>query len=196
MRRIFIFITALTMATALGLTIWAGRSTSSGRSLDQLSIGQGVSVALTTAFERRTFSELRLLAQRGDRSFYRATARDGTPCLAMGFDTEVGSAVCNVGGFPSASLPVLVFPDFEGDSQSPAARLFRVQGFAANGVDRLVVADDQSTIANIPVSQNVFDFTFDPAVATAVVARAIDESGTIMWEQELRSPTLHRAMGN
>jgi hypothetical protein len=128
-----------------------------------------------------------VLATRHDRVFYRLTTVNGDPCFGVGFATDVGtpgSVVCQR-GFPSGGSPVLDFSVYEGTHHDlKEFSLFRVEGFAADGVAAVEFYRPNGTVAlTVPVSGNVYAATNVPKGPIAGFA-ALDREGKRVW----RSP--------
>ena len=128
-----------------------------------------------------------VLARRHDRVFYRLAAVNGEPCFGVGFATDVGSpgsVVCQR-GFPSSGNPVLDLSVYEGTRHDAKEfSLFRVEGFAADGVAAVEFFRPNGQVAlTVPVSGNVYSAASVPKGPIAGFA-AVDKQGKRVW----RSP--------
>jgi hypothetical protein len=129
-----------------------------------------------------------VLATRHNRVFYRLTASSGQPCYGVGAATDVGSpgsVVCQHGGFPSGSNPVLDFSVYEGTRHDlKELSLYRVEGFAADGVAAVQFLRPNGDVAlSVPVSGNVYSAAGVPKGPIAGYV-AVDRVGKRVW----RSP--------
>ena len=128
-----------------------------------------------------------VLARRHNRVFYRLTTVSGDPCFGVGFATDVGtpgSVVCQR-GFPSGGSPVLDFSVYEGTRHDlKEFSLFRVEGFAADGVAAVQFFRPNGKVAlTVPVSGNVYSAGSVPKGPIAGYA-GVDKEGKRVW----RSP--------
>jgi len=128
-----------------------------------------------------------VLTTRHGRVFYRLRTVGGDPCFGVGFATDVGSpgsVVCQH-GFPSGGNPVLDFSVYEGTRHDAKEfSLFRVEGFAADGVAAVQFFRPNGVVAlTVPVSGNVYSAASAPKGPIAGYA-AVDKSGKRVW----RSP--------
>jgi hypothetical protein len=128
-----------------------------------------------------------VLAIRHRRVFYRLSPVNGNPCFGVGFATDVGSpgsVVCPK-GFPSGGNPVLDLSVYEGTRHDlKEFGLFRVEGFAADGVAAVEFLRPNGSVAlTVPVSGNVYSAASVPQGAIAGFA-AVDKEGKRVW----RSP--------
>jgi hypothetical protein len=128
-----------------------------------------------------------VLATRHDRVFYRLRTVSGDPCFAVGLASDVGSpgsVVCQR-GFPSGGDPVLDFSVYESTRHDVKEfSLFRVEGFAADGVAAVEFFRPNGAVAlSVPVSGNVYSAATVPKGPIAGYA-AVDNSGKRVW----RSP--------
>ena len=128
-----------------------------------------------------------VLAIRHRRVFYRLSAVNGNPCFGVGFAADVGSpgsVVCPK-GFPSGGNPVLDLSVYEGTRHDlKEFSLFRVEGFAADGVAAVQFFRPNGEIAlTVPVAGNVYSAASVPTGPIAGYA-AVDKEGRRVW----RSP--------
>jgi hypothetical protein len=128
-----------------------------------------------------------VLATRHDRVFYRLRTMSGQPCFGVGVATDVGtpgSVMCQR-GFPSSGSPVLDLSVYEGTRHDAREfALFRVEGFAADGVAALQFFRPNGDVAlTVPVSGNVYSAATVPRGPIAGYA-ALDKDGKRLW----RSP--------
>jgi hypothetical protein len=135
-------------------------------------------------------SDVRLLATRGTRSFYKILDSSGSACYAVGSPTKgirFHAIFCETPGvsdtFPSATQPLLMFPAGEVDS-SGARVVTGLWGLAADKVARVEVALPDGSSRSAPVKGNVFTFGSTNAPAgSEIVAR--DASGAVIVRQPL-----------
>jgi hypothetical protein len=128
-----------------------------------------------------------VLATRHGRVFYRLSTVSGDPCFGVGFATDVGSpgsVVCQH-GFPSGGNPVLDFSVYESTRHDAKEfSLFRVEGFAADGVAAVQFFRPNGAVAlTVPVSGNVYSSASVPKGPIAGYA-GVDKEGKRVW----RSP--------
>lgn len=128
-----------------------------------------------------------VLARRHDRIFYRLASANGEPCFGVGFAADTGSpgsVVCQH-GFPSSGDPVLDFSVYEGTRHDVREfALFRVEGFAADGVAAVQFFRPNGQVAlTVPVSGNVYSAASVPKGPIAGYM-AVDKEGKRVW----RSP--------
>lgn len=129
----------------------------------------------------------RVLATRNGRVFYGLRTASGDPCFGVGSATDVGapgSVVCRR-GFPSNGDPVLDLSVYEGTRHDAREfSLFRVEGFAADGVAAIQFFRPNGDVAmTVPVSRNVYSAPSIPRGPIAGFA-AVDKDGKQVW----RSP--------
>jgi hypothetical protein len=129
-----------------------------------------------------------VLAVRQGRALYRLSRANGDPCFGVGPANELGtpgSVVCPRGGFPRAGNPVLDFSVYEGTRHDMREfSLFRVEGFAADGVAAVEFFRPNGEVAlTVPVVGNVYATTDVPTGPIAGFA-AVDKGGKRIW----RSP--------
>ena len=134
-----------------------------------------------------TISTGRVLATRNGRVFYGLTTASGDPCYGVGAATErgaPGSVVCQR-GFPGGGDPVLDLSVYEGTRHDAREfSLFRVEGFAADGVAAIQFFRPGGGVAvTVPVSGNVYSAVSIPHGPIAGYA-AVDKDGKQVW----RSP--------
>src|SRR5262249_8661604 len=128
-----------------------------------------------------------VLALRHDRVFYRLTTVSGEPCFGVGFAADVGSpgsVVCQR-GFPGGGNPVLDFSVYESTRHDVKEfSLFRVEGFAADGVAAVQFLRPNGEVAlTVRVSRNVYSAASVPKGPIAGYV-ALDTEGKRVW----RSP--------
>jgi hypothetical protein len=127
---------------------------------------------------------LRLLAVRDGRAFYELNTADGQ-CFAVGSASSLGDPggeICPQGyDFPSAARPMLDFSVYESQTANRAdLRLFRLEGFAADGVAAVGIVNPAGHIAwRVPVSNNVYVLSRVPPGLTGAVV-ALDGGGSAM----------------
>jgi hypothetical protein len=129
-----------------------------------------------------------VLAVRHGRALYRLRLPSGAPCFGVGPATDIGSpgsVVCPRGGFPSGGDPLLDFSVYEGTQHDlRELSLFRVEGFAADGVAAVQFFRPNGDVAlTVPVSENVYSVASVPKGPIAGLA-ALDKEGKRVW----RSP--------
>jgi hypothetical protein len=125
-----------------------------------------------------------VLSTRHGRVFYRLTTLSGDPCFGVGFATDMGapgSVVCQH-GFPSSGTPVLDLSVYEGIRHDlKEFSLFRVEGFAADGVAAVQFFRPNGKVAlTVPVSANVYSAGSVPEGPIAGYA-GVDSSGKQVW---------------
>jgi len=129
-----------------------------------------------------------VLAVREGRALYRLKRASGEPCFGVGPADELGSpasVICPRGRFPSAGDPVLDFSVYEGTRHDMRElSLYRVQGFAADGVATIEFLRPNGKVAlTVPVVRNVYATASVPTGPIAGMA-ALDKGGKRLW----RSP--------
>jgi hypothetical protein len=137
--------------------------------------------------------EVLLLAIRGDRAFYRLPTRNGTPCYGVtvyrrqdGF--RVGGFGCRRTPFPTREQPIWDESIIEATLTESTPHYWRVQGFAADGVETIGVADESDKfLARLPVRDNVYHLSHVPKGATRVLALN-DEGEVVSRASALGSP--------
>jgi hypothetical protein len=127
---------------------------------------------------------VRLLAVRDGRAFYELDTADGR-CFGVGSASDLGDPggeVCPRGDpFPSASRPTLDFSVYEGQTPDrDSMTLFRIEGFAADGVGAVGVTNQAGRVAwRVPVSNNVYVLSHVPPGLTGAIV-ALDDGGSVM----------------
>ena len=130
-----------------------------------------------------------VLAVRNGRALYRLNVVGGGTCFGVGMASDIGnpgSVVCPPGGFPrTGGDPVLDFSVYEGTRHDLREfSLFRVEGFAADGVAAVEFFRPNGEVAlRVPVSGNVYSASAVPHGPIAGLA-AVDKDGKRIW----RSP--------
>jgi hypothetical protein len=129
-----------------------------------------------------------VLGVRNGRAFYRLDRANGSPCFGAGSAAELGnpgSVICARGGFPTTGNPVLDFSVYEGSRRGVRElALFRVEGFAADGVAAVeFFRPDDRVALTVPVIGNVYATSAVPGGPVAGFA-AVDSAGHRLW----RSP--------
>jgi hypothetical protein len=137
-----------------------------------------------------------LLGVRAKRAFYRLDRPSAGPCFGAGPASDignVGSITCPRGGFPRAGDPVLDFSVYESTRHDMRNfSLFRIEGFAADGVAAVEFLRPNGTVAvKVPVSANVYATTEVPDGAIAGFA-AVDEAGKRVGRSPYRSAARSR----
>jgi hypothetical protein len=134
---------------------------------------------------RRGFrvESVRLLAVRDGRAFYELDTADGR-CFGVGSASSLGDPggeVCPGGApFPSAARPTLDFSIYEGQTSREEMSLFRIEGFAADGVAAVGVRNRAGHLAwRVPVSNNVYALGRVPPGLTGAIV-ALDAGGSVM----------------
>jgi len=188
-KRLLTLASVVAVAAALA-TVFATTSHGS-RGLDRLTnTGEPVakvSPAGARALAHLGATDLRLLGQIHGRQFFRLTAR-GSACFASGEADAAGATptdvYCPHGNFPSASLPVYDDPAVEIQKSEPGvARVLSLDGFAADGVERVELVRQGDVVASAAVIGNVFSLD----VAGIDIARmqlvARDQAGNIVFSR-------------
>jgi hypothetical protein len=160
-------------ASAVGGTIAVHRA--HGTSLSRIST-EGRRVAPSSGAKHAfRIDSLRLLAIRDGRAFYALDTANGR-CFGVGFADAIGDPggeVCPAGApFPSTSRPLLDFSVYEGSQGTgrDALTLFRIEGFAADGVAAVGVMNRAQKISlRVPVSDNVYVLSHVPPGSTGAV---------------------------
>ena len=122
-----------------------------------------------------------LIATRDGRSFYRYATADGR-CFAIGSaaDASIGVEAClSSDTFPSIAHPLLDLSIYESRShdRSDELTLYRVEGFAADGVAAVGVVNRAGNIGlRVPVSDNVYVLNNVPPGLTGSIV-ALDRGG-------------------
>jgi hypothetical protein len=129
-----------------------------------------------------------LLGVRANRALYRLDRTNDEPCFGVGPATDVGSldaVTCPRGGFPRGGQPILDFSVYESTRHDVRElSLFRVEGFAADGVEAIEFLRPNGSVAvRVPVAGNVYATTSVPQGPIAGLA-AVDKAGKRLW----RSP--------
>ncbi|HEX6702979.1 MAG TPA: hypothetical protein VF101_19805 [Gaiellaceae bacterium] len=190
-----LFVVPALAAAAVFAALFATNSSGS-RGLDRLT-NRGEPVARISPpgsriLEHLRANNLRLLAQIGHRQFFRLTIRNAD-CFASG-DADIAGATptdvyCPNGSFPTAALPVYDDPAVEIAKGDPGApRLLALDGFAADGVDRVELVREGVVIASARIVGNVF--SLDAAGVAIAGARLVarDEAGAIVFTRTYSAP--------
>jgi hypothetical protein len=126
-----------------------------------------------------------LLAERGDRAYYRLVGPDGT-CLGAGPSEQIGLVTGETcpkdNTFPTRRHPVLDYSIYEAMShdRSGGLSLYRAEGFAADGVASVAFLRANGEVAvRIPVRGNVFSAPPPRGPVTTLVA--YDSAGQEVW---------------
>jgi hypothetical protein len=122
---------------------------------------RGVPVSPSPESKQLGLTNLTLLRRTNGRAFYRATRADGKTCYAAGAADAVGAVgftLCGAQNFPSPEAPVFAAPEVGAERTAPDDwQLFRVDGFAADGVARVAVENrDGEIVGEARVVDNVF----------------------------------------
>jgi hypothetical protein len=181
---------ALAVLVAAAAAVAGALVTRGGASRDNASLSNHGGPAIAIRGLRMKSATIRsgnVLASRHNRVFYRLASESGEPCFGVGFASDVGSpgsVVCQR-GFPAAGNPVLDFSVYEGTRHDlKEFSLFRVEGFAADGVAAVQFFRPDGQIAlTVPVSGNVYSAASVPKGPIGGYA-AVDNSGKRVW----RSP--------
>jgi hypothetical protein len=148
-----------------------------------------------SSLERVGFSDgVRKLGERAGTAFYVGRSRSGGLCFATGPATApkpaFGVLACQGGQgvFPSQERPIADFSPLRGHEGSNAVFVWKLVGFAADGVAVVAVRDASGALHSAPVADNVYASDELPAVpANAIVALAAD--GRVLYTKELESST-------
>jgi hypothetical protein len=127
---------------------------------------------------------VRLLAVREGRAFYDLSTADGQ-CFGVGSSARLGDPggeVCPQATFPSAARPTLDFSVYEGQTADrDSLTLFRIEGFAADGVAAVGVVNRAGKIAwRVPVADNVYVLGHVPPGLTGAIV-ALDARGAVIF---------------
>jgi hypothetical protein len=124
-----------------------------------------------------------LLAQRGDRSFYRIDGTAEGTCFALGIRDAMGIVKCyQLGAFRHAVLDMsIVDISANGD-----ATVVMLAGIAADEVSRIeLVAPTGRVVARIPVVENVY-YLQAPSQSAIAKLRGVGANGDVKDEQPFR----------
>jgi hypothetical protein len=123
----------------------------------------------------------RLIATRDGQAFYRYDS-----CYAVGpadrIGTLGGEACIAAGSFPSSGHPLLDMSVYESTSRDRNAdmTLFRIEGFAADGVDAIGVLNRAGKVGlRVPVTDNVYALSHMPPGLTGSIV-PLDADGTAL----------------
>jgi hypothetical protein len=184
------------IGVGLALAVVFASSSHGSRGLDNLS-NRGVPVTSVSPAGGRALAhlgatELRLLGQMHGRQFFRFTAH-GSECFASG-DAEAAGATptdvfCPHGSFPSASRPVYDDPAVEIAKGEPGvARLLALDGFAADGIARVELVRQDTSIASAPLVGNVFSLDVAGVDIAGTRLVAFDKARNIVFSQPYAAP--------
>lgn len=134
---------------------------------------------------------VKLLGERDGIAFYVARSKAGALCFGIGRASAPAPGfdmlACRGAGspaFPSTEHPVADFSPVRGQEGGPAIYIWRLVGFAADGVARVGFVDTSGRIHSVAVIGNVYagaDLPHEPA--TALVA--LDDAGNEVWREPL-----------
>lgn len=138
---------------------------------------------------------IRRLDVRDGVAFYVARSEAGALCLHVASaDAPAPQGIRGSGGcmppetakrFPSPGMPVWSMTSYMSPPGGPRAGVFvhRLAGFAADGVaDVEFIARDGSSIASVPVANNVFAASGLPQVPIKALV-AHDADGNVVWQE-------------
>lgn len=132
----------------------------------------------------------RLTVRRGI-AFYRLEATDGKQCWATGLGRSVarlGSLGCGQARFPSAKEPVLDFSSFGQNRGDPQMQMYRLAGFAADGVAEIrLLGHRDAVFARVKVERNAYVLLRPPKGVEAMVALSAD--GDVLERNEFHLRT-------
>jgi hypothetical protein len=136
--------------------------------------GEHVAVAprFRPMFEAYGYDGLRLLGIVGDHAYYSVPSDDGV-CYAVGFADQIGTP----GGIKcwASPHPIMDFTLVEATRADPELRVYQSEGFAADGIDTVELADATgNVIASTKVRHNIFQFKSVRKGAKQLVARGRD----------------------
>jgi hypothetical protein len=148
-----------------------------------------------SSLERVGFSDgVRKLGDRAGTAFYVGRSRSGALCFATGPTTAprpaFGVLACQgaQGVFPSRQRPIADFSPMRGHEGSSDVYVWKLVGFAADGVAAVAVRDVSGALHSTPAVGNVYASGELPAVpATEIVALAAD--GRVLYAEPLVSST-------
>jgi hypothetical protein len=148
-----------------------------------------------SSLERVGFSGgVRKLGERAGTAFYVGRSRSGALCFGTGPATGPRPAfhllACQgrQGLFPSQQMPIADFSPMRGHEGSNDVYVWKLKGFAADGVAVVAVRDSSGALHSAPVADNVYASDELPAVpANEIVALAAD--GRVLYTKELESST-------
>ena len=138
---------------------------------------------------------VRKLGQREGTAFYVGRSRSGELCFVTGAAAAtrpvLGMLACQgeQGLFPSPKMPIADFSPMRGHEGRNSVYVWKLAGFAADGVAAVAVRDATGVLRSIiPATDNMYASGELPAVAaTAIVALAAD--GTVLYSKEVASST-------
>lgn len=143
------------------------------------------------AEEGRGTSRTQIMAQRDGRVFYRLDAECFATGPALPTNQSFGTIACSP-QFPSPAQPILDFTVFRGASTSvdgppTKLRVYRSEGFAADGVGRVAFVDEAgAVVAETRVVDNTY--TFEPApLGENLRIAAFSTRGERIFEQPKRA---------
>jgi hypothetical protein len=120
-------------------------------------------------------------------AFYRLEASNGTTCWATGIGRSVarlGSLGCTRAGFPSKRSPINDYSGFGQERGEPRMQLFRLVGFAADGVAEIRLLGHRNAVfARVKVESNTYVLLKPPRGVRAIVAVA--EDGKLVYRRDL-----------
>jgi len=128
---------------------------------------------------------LSLLKTENGRNYYRIAGTSRGTCYGSGpagVPAQLGVETCSLSpAFPSPGRPVLDFSLVEPVLGGEIARIIRIEGIAADGVDSVAWLDASGTIVTrVRVTNNVYSLTKPPAAAVAGY-EAFDPSGAVLY---------------
>jgi hypothetical protein len=135
-------------------------------------------------------ARLSRLGQRGSHVFFAAPAagRDGL-CYGVGSAStgHLTALLCpsldpTAPTFPARSAPILTFSPVEMDPGSGTLRFLRLEGIAADGVDRVGVIDTNGVLHAAKVVGNFYYSDLPSAVSAAAIV-ALDSSGNEIFRK-------------
>jgi hypothetical protein len=189
------------LAIAAGLTT-AALALGGDRSPARLGfspIGTPVDAATLSASERTTLEQagiapsIRLLREAAGVRFYTGRSREGSAtCLITGLALSArphfGVLACPSSEFPSAQLPIYDYSPRQAALGDRYPHIQYLAGFAADGITRVGVRDEQGDVRWTEVVQNTYGSRDVPVgAATAILARG--ESGEVVYSQRLGGET-------
>jgi hypothetical protein len=128
---------------------------------------------------------LSLLKTENGRNYYRIVDTSRGTCYGSGpagVPAQLGVETCALSpAFPSPGRPVLDFSLVEPVPGGETARIIRIEGVAADGIESIAWFDASgSIVARVEVTHNVYSLT-KPLAAAVAGYEAFDPSGAVLY---------------
>jgi hypothetical protein len=148
-----------------------------------------------TSLERVGFSDgVRKLGERAGTAFYVGRSRSGGLCFGTGPATGPRPAfhllACQgrQGVFPSQQMPIADFSPMRGHEGSNDVYVWKLKGFAADGVAAVAVRDANGVLHSTPVTGNVYATNELPVIPAREIV-ALDSDERVLYAERLESST-------